>query len=67
MTRPNVAAAIVFAQRNGATKQQAIALVCKTLVEAGMAPVEALDYVFGEGTSAELVSDLYDTLRAQAA
>lgn len=51
----------------GATKSAVISAAIVGLVDAGMAPCEALDAVCGDGTHARLVSNLFDALSAKTA
>lgn len=48
------------------TKTQAISLMIIEKKNAGMNIQEAIDSVLGEGTSKEIISELYDALRAKA-
>lgn len=48
------------------TKNAAISAQIVALRQQGMPIREAIDAVLGAGTSAQIISDLYDALRAKA-
>ena len=50
MTNPGIIKALNYAMTaTGCSRQEAISLVMKTMVEAGISPQKALDAMFGEG------------------
>lgn len=65
MTNPGIIKALNYAiTTTGCTRQEAIALVMRTMVETGISPEKALDAMFGEGTHQELASQAWSELRA---
>lgn len=64
MTAANVIAALNFAiTETGCTKEQAILMVLKTLMEAGIPTQHAHDLIFGAGSYKELAGEVWEALQ----
>ncbi len=63
-THPGIIEALNYAiTETGCTRQEAIALVMKTMVESGISPRKALDAMFGEGTHQQLADQVWAELQ----
>ena len=59
MTNPGIIKALNYAMTTtGCTRQEAISLVMKTMVETGISPQKALNAMFGEGTHQQIAEQL---------
>jgi hypothetical protein len=66
-THPGIIKALNHAiTEYGCSRQEAIALVMKTMVETGISPRKALDAMFGEGTHLQLVDQVWTELQPAA-
>lgn len=64
MTNPGIINALNYAMTTtGCTRQEAISLVLKTMVETGISPRKALDAMFGEGTHQQIAEQLWSELQ----
>lgn len=63
-THPAIIQALNLAiTETGCTRQEAIALVMKIMVENGVSPRAALDGMFGQGTHQELAEQVWTELQ----
>ena len=59
----NVIAALNFAiTETGCTKEQAILMVLKTMLDAGLPAQQAHDMIFGAGSYQQLAGEVWETL-----
>ena len=64
MTNPGIIKALNYAMTTtGCTRQEAISLVMKTMVETGISPQKALNAMFGEGTHQQIAEQLWNELQ----
>lgn len=64
MTNPGIITALNYAMTStGCSRQEAIALVLKSMVETGISPQKALDAMFGESTHQHIAEQIWTELR----
>jgi len=62
-TLPGIKEALACATAQGATKNQAITMLLKELIDGGIPVAVAIDAVLGEGTHAKIAGDIWQALR----
>lgn len=65
MTNAGIINALNYAMNaTGCSRQEAIAIVMKTLVKTGISPQKAQDAMFGEGTHQQVANQIWTELQS---